>query len=92
MWLSRQRLCAAKEYVHVLQRTGLGLGVQKVDDGNAHEVDSHEEEVDAGPDTVDTDGPDLGYRDRPNRATRGGKVETSCTNGSREDLQERRLI
>ena len=78
---------AGEEDVHVLEWPILGLRVEDVDDGDAGQVDGHKEEVDAGPDGVDPDGPDLGDHDRADGPRRGREVEPAGADGGGEDLR-----
>lgn len=80
------RHAAAEQRVHVFKRPALRLWVKYPNDGHAHQVDGHEEEVNLGANGMDADGPDVGDSDGGHGAAGGGKAEAAGADGGWEDL------
>jgi hypothetical protein len=75
-----------KQVVHVLESAAFCLWIKQDDDRDAHNVDGHEEEVDAGPEAVDPHRPDLRDYHGTQGAGRGREVKPASAHGGREDL------
>lgn len=82
--LDRHRI--SKKPIHLFQLPSLRLGVKYVYDRHASQVDGHEEEIDAGADASNADGPHLGDDDGSDGAPGRGKVEAARAQGRGEDL------